>query len=72
MSRNIVTLRFAEGEDAPTVTGEWGSQTTAESTFRRWVGWYGANPSAKLRFVAEDDGRTTLLGTWPETTAHPH
>ncbi|MGW5117095.1 hypothetical protein ACWEQ8_16930 [Streptomyces noursei] len=68
MSLHRVTLRFSDEADASMVTGEWTTEETARTTFRRWIGLYGSG-MATIRFeVHDDDGSTVVVDTWPAST----
>lgn len=60
--RYHLTLQFAGGR---AVHGWWGSEATARSKFKGWVGHWG-RPGASVALVDEETG--AVLTTWPEET----
>ncbi|MCX4704389.1 hypothetical protein [Streptomyces sp. NBC_01373] len=50
-------------DDRPVQQGWWGSEATARSKFRAWVGDWGT-PGARVVLVDEETG--AVLTTWPE------
>ncbi|MEJ8654730.1 hypothetical protein WKI65_43530 [Streptomyces sp. MS1.AVA.3] len=58
-----VTVQFSAG--GPAVSGEWTDANVAHQKFRGWVGTYGSDERAVIRFLADlSDGDTRLVKTW--------
>ncbi|MFI6560419.1 hypothetical protein [Streptomyces sp. NPDC050534] len=59
--RRFHLLLAADGR--PVAHGWWGSEATARTKFRRWVGDWGGD-GVRITLVDEDTG--TTLAEWPD------